>query len=156
MLLFAYENKLNETFVPLNISVILTILIVYNFLFFVIYPLGFSLIYFFNIIYWGTSVGIYSSSWRLLYVSFFISYFALLLTFIAHVENYYMYHIYFIYLLWTVVGHLQVKDLTEQFPAAAPLALVLKQFLADRSLDQSYSGGLSSYCLVSNATYSKA
>lgn len=156
MLLFAYENKLNETFVPLNISVILTILIVYNFLFFVIYPLGFSLIYFFNIIYWGTSVGIYSSSWRLLYVSFFISYFALLLTFIAHVEKYYMFHLYFIYLLWTVVGHLQVKDLTEQFPAAAPLALVLKQFLADRSLDQSYSGGLSSYCLVSNATYSKA
>ena len=44
----------------------------------------------------------------------------------------------------------QVKDLTEQFPAATPLALVLKQFLADRSLDQSYSGGLSSYCLVIN------
>ncbi|XWS45887.1 hypothetical protein CRYUN_Cryun14cG0017600 [Craigia yunnanensis] len=44
-----------------------------------------------------------------------------------------------------------VKELTEQFPAATPLALVLKQFLADRSLDQSYSGGLSSYCLVSNA-----
>ncbi|GAA0165394.1 mRNA polyadenylation factor [Lithospermum erythrorhizon] len=41
-----------------------------------------------------------------------------------------------------------VKELTEQFPAAIPLALVLKQFLADRSLDQSYSGGLSSYCLV--------
>ncbi|KAF8087182.1 hypothetical protein N665_0596s0032 [Sinapis alba] len=41
-----------------------------------------------------------------------------------------------------------VKDLTEQFPAAKPLALVLKQFLADRTLDQSYSGGLSSYCLV--------
>ncbi|KAF7825323.1 Non-canonical poly(A) RNA polymerase protein Trf4-1 isoform A [Senna tora] len=41
-----------------------------------------------------------------------------------------------------------VKQLTEQFPAATPLALVLKQFLADRSLDQSYSGGLSSYCLV--------
>ncbi|XP_045828053.1 uncharacterized protein LOC123920018 isoform X3 [Trifolium pratense] len=41
-----------------------------------------------------------------------------------------------------------VKELTEQFPAATPLALVLKQFLADRSLDQSYSGGLSSYCLV--------
>ncbi|PQM37291.1 uncharacterized protein Pyn_36365 [Prunus yedoensis var. nudiflora] len=49
---------------------------------------------------------------------------------------------------YRAVGHLQVKDLTEQFPAAAPLALVLKQFLADRSLDQSYSGGLSSYCLV--------
>ncbi|GAB4861927.1 hypothetical protein Ancab_037182 [Ancistrocladus abbreviatus] len=41
-----------------------------------------------------------------------------------------------------------VKQLTEQFPASIPLALVLKQFLADRSLDQSYSGGLSSYCLV--------
>lgn len=41
-----------------------------------------------------------------------------------------------------------VKQLTDQFPAASPLALVLKQFLADRSLDQSYSGGLSSYCLV--------
>ncbi|MED6107397.1 hypothetical protein PIB30_013509 [Stylosanthes scabra] len=41
-----------------------------------------------------------------------------------------------------------VKALTDQFPAAVPLALVLKQFLADRSLDQSYSGGLSSYCLV--------
>ena len=37
----------------------------------------------------------------------------------------------------------------QQFPAATPLALVLKQFLADRTLDQSYSGGLSSYCLVS-------
>lgn len=41
-----------------------------------------------------------------------------------------------------------VKQLTDQFPAAIPLALVLKQFLSDRSLDQSYSGGLSSYCLV--------
>ncbi|OWM80173.1 hypothetical protein CDL15_Pgr019337 [Punica granatum] len=41
-----------------------------------------------------------------------------------------------------------VRELTEQFPAATPLALLLKQFLADRSLDQSYSGGLSSYCLV--------
>nr|DAD18506.1 TPA_asm: hypothetical protein HUJ06_019969 [Nelumbo nucifera] len=41
-----------------------------------------------------------------------------------------------------------VRGLTEQFPAATPLALVLKQFLADRSLDHSYSGGLSSYCLV--------
>ncbi|KAG9452328.1 hypothetical protein H6P81_005232 [Aristolochia fimbriata] len=41
-----------------------------------------------------------------------------------------------------------VRELTEQFPAAVPLALVLKQFLADRSLDRSYSGGLSSHCLV--------
>ncbi|XP_042503580.1 uncharacterized protein LOC122080793 isoform X3 [Macadamia integrifolia] len=45
-------------------------------------------------------------------------------------------------------SHWQVRELTEQFPAATPLALVLKQFLADRSLDHSYSGGLSSYCLV--------
>ncbi|KAK6120570.1 hypothetical protein DH2020_045701 [Rehmannia glutinosa] len=42
----------------------------------------------------------------------------------------------------------EVKDLTERFPAVTPLTLVLKQFLADRSLDQSYSGGLSSYCLI--------
>lgn len=41
-----------------------------------------------------------------------------------------------------------VKELTEQFPAATPLSMVLKQFLSDRSLDQSYSGGLSSYCLI--------
>ncbi|KAL8129127.1 hypothetical protein V2J09_018282 [Rumex salicifolius] len=41
-----------------------------------------------------------------------------------------------------------VKELTEQFPAVIPLALVLKKFLADRSLDHAYSGGLSSYCLV--------
>ncbi|KZV49037.1 hypothetical protein F511_10988 [Dorcoceras hygrometricum] len=40
-----------------------------------------------------------------------------------------------------------VKDLADRFPAVTPLTLVLKQFLADRSLDQSYSGGLSSYCL---------
>lgn len=48
------------------------------------------------------------------------------------------------------VNHVQVRELTEQFPAAIPLALVLKQFLADRNLDHSYSGGLSSYCLVSH------
>ncbi|KAG8074968.1 hypothetical protein GUJ93_ZPchr0006g44953 [Zizania palustris] len=41
-----------------------------------------------------------------------------------------------------------VRELTQQFPAALPLALVLKKFLADRSLDHPYSGGLSSYCLV--------
>ena len=48
---------------------------------------------------------------------------------------------------------LQVRELTEQFPASIPLALILKQFLADRSLDHSYSGGLSSYCLVSFFPY---
>ncbi|XP_038970781.1 uncharacterized protein LOC103712263 isoform X2 [Phoenix dactylifera] len=41
-----------------------------------------------------------------------------------------------------------VRELTQQFPASVPLALILKKFLADRSLDHSYSGGLSSYCLV--------
>ncbi|RWW13283.1 hypothetical protein GW17_00023010, partial [Ensete ventricosum] len=41
-----------------------------------------------------------------------------------------------------------VRELTQQFPASVPLALVLKKFLADRSLDHAYSGGLSSYCLV--------
>ncbi|KAK1285473.1 hypothetical protein QJS10_CPB20g01458 [Acorus calamus] len=40
-----------------------------------------------------------------------------------------------------------VRQLTQKFPAAIPLALVLKRFLADRSLDRSYSGGLSSHCL---------
>lgn len=58
-------------------------------------------------------------------------------------KSYFKFNILFVFV--------QVKELTEQFPAATPLALVLKQFLADRSLDQSYSGGLSSYCLVSNA-----
>ncbi|KAG0491932.1 hypothetical protein HPP92_005330 [Vanilla planifolia] len=41
-----------------------------------------------------------------------------------------------------------VRELSQQFPASVPLALVLKKFLADRSLDHSYSGGLSSHCLV--------
>lgn len=35
-----------------------------------------------------------------------------------------------------------------QFPPITPLALLLKQFLADRSLDHPYKGGLSSYCQV--------
>lgn len=56
-------------------------------------------------------------------------------------------HVY-IFCSFDVMSFVQVKDLTERFPAVTPLALVLKQFLADRSLDQSYSGGLSSYCLV--------
>ncbi|XP_038971597.1 terminal nucleotidyltransferase 4B-like [Phoenix dactylifera] len=41
----------------------------------------------------------------------------------------------------------EVRELTQQFPAVGPLALILKKFLSDRSLDQSYSGALSSYCL---------
>ncbi|OAE19324.1 hypothetical protein AXG93_1860s1340 [Marchantia polymorpha subsp. ruderalis] len=41
-----------------------------------------------------------------------------------------------------------VRELIGQYPALSPLALVLKQFLTDRSLDHPYTGGLSSYCLV--------
>jgi hypothetical protein len=42
----------------------------------------------------------------------------------------------------------QVRELMGQFPPITPLALLLKQFLADRSLDHPYKGGLSSYCQV--------
>lgn len=62
---------------------------------------------------------------------------------VENFKSYFKFSIFFVFV--------QVKELTEQFLAATPLALVLKQFLADRSLDQSYSGGLSSHCLVSNA-----
>lgn len=41
-----------------------------------------------------------------------------------------------------------VRELVGQFPPLTPLALVSKQFLADRSLDHAYKGGLSSYCQV--------
>ncbi|KAG0573197.1 hypothetical protein KC19_VG157000 [Ceratodon purpureus] len=41
-----------------------------------------------------------------------------------------------------------VRELMGQFPPLTPLALVLKQFLADRGLDHAYKGGLSSYCQV--------
>jgi DNA polymerase sigma len=41
-----------------------------------------------------------------------------------------------------------VRELMGQFPPITPLALLLKQFLADRSLDHPYKGGLSSYCQV--------
>eukprot|EP00850_Spirogloea_muscicola_P019686 SM000196S05378 [mRNA] locus=s196:85586:93808:- [translate_table: standard] len=43
-----------------------------------------------------------------------------------------------------------VRELCGEFPAIIPLALVLKQFLTDRSLDHPYTGGLSSYCLVTS------
>jgi DNA polymerase sigma len=42
-----------------------------------------------------------------------------------------------------------------QFPPITPLALLLKQFLADRSLDHPYKGGLSSYCQVSGIFHVK-
>jgi DNA polymerase sigma len=41
-----------------------------------------------------------------------------------------------------------VRELMGQFPHLTPLALILKQFLADRSLDNANKGGLSSYCQV--------
>lgn len=47
----------------------------------------------------------------------------------------------------------QVRELMGQFTPLTPLALVLKQFLADRSLDHAYKGGLSSYCQVTCYIY---
>jgi DNA polymerase sigma len=41
-----------------------------------------------------------------------------------------------------------VRGLAERYPPLSPLALVLKQLLHEQSLDHSYTGGLSSYCLV--------
>ncbi|CAN0244752.1 unnamed protein product, partial [Phaeothamnion confervicola] len=41
-----------------------------------------------------------------------------------------------------------VRGFVDQFPALRPLVLVLKQFLKDRGLCESYTGGLSSYALV--------
>jgi len=41
-----------------------------------------------------------------------------------------------------------VRALLAQQPPLAPLALALKQFLAQRHLHHAYTGGLSSYCLV--------
>ena len=41
-----------------------------------------------------------------------------------------------------------VKDLILSFPALAPLVLVLKQFLYEKKLNEPYTGGLGSYCLV--------
>jgi predicted nucleotidyltransferase len=41
-----------------------------------------------------------------------------------------------------------VRELLARYPALAPLALALKQFLKERSLHHAYTGGLSSYCLL--------
>ena len=41
-----------------------------------------------------------------------------------------------------------VRELLTRYPALAPLALALKQFLKERSLHHAYTGGLSSYCLL--------
>jgi hypothetical protein len=49
-----------------------------------------------------------------------------------------------------------VRELLARYPALAPLALALKQFLKERSLHHAYTGGLSSYCLLLLlAAYSK-
>jgi DNA polymerase sigma len=37
---------------------------------------------------------------------------------------------------------------TARFPAIAPLTLVLKQYLKERSLHHAYTGGMSSHCLI--------
>lgn len=41
-----------------------------------------------------------------------------------------------------------VRSYVARYPALRPLTVVLKQFLAERALNNVYSGGLSSYCLV--------
>jgi len=41
-----------------------------------------------------------------------------------------------------------VRELLARYPALAPLALSLKQFLKERSLHHAYTGGLSSYCVI--------
>ncbi|CAN0272808.1 unnamed protein product [Ectocarpus sp. 12 AP-2014] len=41
-----------------------------------------------------------------------------------------------------------VKDLVDGFPALRPLALLLKQFMMEKGLSVSYTGGLSSYALT--------
>jgi Poly(A) RNA polymerase, mitochondrial-like, central palm domain/Cid1 family poly A polymerase len=41
-----------------------------------------------------------------------------------------------------------VRGYIDEYPAVRPLAIVLKQFLAERALNNTYTGGLSSYCLV--------
>jgi len=40
-----------------------------------------------------------------------------------------------------------IRNILEELPVIRPLVLVLKQFLLDRGLLTSYTGGLSSYCL---------
>jgi len=41
-----------------------------------------------------------------------------------------------------------VNNFKQKFPQITPLALVLKQLLCERNLNNVYTGGLSSYCLV--------
>ena len=41
-----------------------------------------------------------------------------------------------------------VKQLAEKMPALKPLALILRQFLTQRSLNEPYTGGLGSYALI--------
>eukprot|EP01090_Pellita_catalonica_P020285 TRINITY_DN7179_c0_g2_i1.p1 TRINITY_DN7179_c0_g2~~TRINITY_DN7179_c0_g2_i1.p1 ORF type:complete len:304 (-),score=42.51 TRINITY_DN7179_c0_g2_i1:90-1001(-) len=41
-----------------------------------------------------------------------------------------------------------VREYVKTLPALTPLALVLKQFLYERDLNDTYTGGISSYCLV--------
>jgi DNA polymerase sigma len=41
-----------------------------------------------------------------------------------------------------------VRQYISTLPELRPLALVIKQFLIEKGLSQTYTGGLSSYCLV--------
>jgi DNA polymerase sigma len=41
-----------------------------------------------------------------------------------------------------------VKGFVRSLPALTPLVLVLKQFLYERGLNNPYTGGLSSYCII--------
>ena len=41
-----------------------------------------------------------------------------------------------------------IQDQTEIFPCLEPLVLVLKQFLLQRDLNEVFTGGISSYCLI--------
>ena len=41
-----------------------------------------------------------------------------------------------------------IKDQIEIFPCLEPLVLVLKQFLLQRDLNEVFTGGISSYCLI--------
>lgn len=41
-----------------------------------------------------------------------------------------------------------LQGFIQEFPVLRPLVLVLKQFLLQRDLNEAYTGGISSYCLL--------
>lgn len=52
------------------------------------------------------------------------------------------------YLLQKLTSFLYFQDQIEIFPCLPPLVLVLKQFLVQRDLNEVFTGGISSYCLI--------